>query len=170
EALTRALGLMERDDLLALLLAELAVGSAEGQAAALSALAFRGIDPGRSLMKISADDAPALLLSAVRAARASKAEPLQKLAGELIASRDVGLRDEAILTGLVVGLPSAWATCRRLAASDEEVGPGVLGWVAMGGDARDQQALLERLAVPRLRKAAARALGIGGRVRGAEAC
>src|SRR6185295_17598686 len=47
---------------------------------------------------------------------------------------------------------------------------GLLLLLALGGDARDQQALLDALHVPALRGAAIEALGYSGRGSGVEAC
>jgi uncharacterized protein (TIGR02270 family) len=169
-ALVRALGLAPRDDLGALLLTELGAETATAQAAVLAALAFRGVDPGRSLSKIGAADPLPLQIAGARAARVSRTRSLHELAAALIGSKDPVAREEAILTGLILGFPPAWAMCRKLGASGDPKAAGLLPLLAMGGDTRDQQALLDTLSAPGLRAAAIEALGYGGRASGAEAC
>jgi uncharacterized protein (TIGR02270 family) len=169
-ALVRALGLAERDDLGAFLLTELGAETATVQAAVLTALNFRGVDPGRSLSRIGASDPPALRIAGLEAARASRTRPLQELAGEWLGADDPAIRQEAIVTGVILGLPAAWAASRRLVQSGTAAGAGALALLAIGGDALDQEAVIGAVGNPALRARAIEALGYGGWVRGAEVC
>jgi uncharacterized protein (TIGR02270 family) len=169
-ALGRALGLAPRDDLGALLFTQLGAPSAAAQATVLTAISFRGLDPGRSLSTIEARDPISLQIAGARAARVSRTRSLHELAATLIGSSDPVARDEAIVTGLMLGFPPAWAKCRKLGASGDPKAAGLLPLLAMGGDARDHEKLIEALGAAAVRTAAIEALGYGGRVSGAEAC
>ncbi len=168
--LLRALSLSERPEIDARLGPWLGAEAPELRAAALSILAFHGVEPGRALGKIRADDAPALVQAGVVAARNGRSRALQQLAGEAITSPAPALRDEAIRTGLILGFSAAWEACRRLVTSGDPSSAGLLSLAAMVGGAAERQAVHEALTVPSLERAAIEALAHAGTVAAAEAC
>ncbi|MFO0755487.1 MAG: TIGR02270 family protein [Byssovorax sp.] len=168
--LLRALALADRPEIDARLTSWLGEGDALLVAAALSTLTFRGGDPGRALGKIRADDAPALVRAGVIAARSARSRPLQQLAGEALGSPDTAVRDEAILTGLLLGFSAAWDTCRRLVGAGDPSSAGLLGLCAMAGGPAEREAVQRAIEVPELAIAALDALGQAGTVGAAEAC
>lgn len=168
--LIRALSLVERPEIEARVSPWLGADEPALRAAALSILTFRGVEPGRALGKIQADDLPSLVQAGIIAARSARSRPLQQLAGEALTSPVPALRAEAVLTGLILGFSAAWDACRRLLASRDPGCGALLSLAAMVGSSADQQAVHDALSVPALERAALEALAHGGTVAGAEAC
>lgn len=142
------------------------------QAAGLQALAFRGVDAGATLSGIRASDDAALVIAGLRAARVSQQRADHRLAAEARSSRVPAVRDEALATALVLGVPDTMAALRGLLVSGDvkTIGRAPLLLLATGGDARDLGALIDALAIPALRADALWALGFSGRAAAADAC
>jgi uncharacterized protein (TIGR02270 family) len=171
----RALGLGEAawiDDALRSVLRD---ASPAGQAAALSALAFRRVSPGAALSGLRMGDDPALVAAAFRSASGWPDKAAASLVTDGLEAADRAVRDEAITAGLVLGMPAAWAACQKLLRrGDAESFPGPepipLLFAATLGEATDVEPLALASAPPELRRAAVWALGYSGRASAAELC
>jgi len=165
----RAVELSGRPGIEAALLPVAGKGPAAAQAAALEALAFRGVDAGDALRAAAAVPGPAVRAAALRAARLSRAAWVPGMVQADLSSPDPAVREAAIETGLVLGLREAWSACARFAMAEPPSGRLML-LLALGGDAADQEPLLAAAAMPRPSREALFALGFAGRVAGADAC
>ena len=167
--LLRALEQSERADLDGQLLSLFQKAEASLRAPLLEVLAFRGADASAALARLPlGEDAPDLLVAALRAARAvpwSVAEPW--LLRGLEDPRPV-VRNAALETGLIHGSRAAWLTCRRCVETNApEPRPALLALALCGGTA-DLQLLSARASEPALRAEALWALGFSGRRAAAE--
>jgi uncharacterized protein (TIGR02270 family) len=169
-AICRALGLGAHPDASVGLLADLPADPQPVQAAILEALAFERQNVGPLLAPVTLDDDPAMVLAALRGARVGRERAFHRLIGEALGSEVAAIRDRALAAGLVLGVPGAWAACRRVAEEGGADAGQALLLVAIGGDARDQQAVIDAAAREELRGAALWAMGASGRVAAAEAC
>ncbi len=167
--LRHALALCEREELDAPLLDLLPRLEPALQAELLDVLAFRKVDAGPRLERVSlADTEPALLAAAFRAARMTKQPVLVPWLRKGLEDSRPLVRDAALGTGLVRGLRAAWQACLRLATQGEEPRLAMLA-LAAGGAPADVETLVQALGTPELRAEALWALGFSGRLAAADA-
>ena len=171
-ALGRALGLCHRGDLHARLLPLLGKSSPAIQATILRALAGRPLPPGMPDLPLwaflSSSDRE-LQMAALNVVRRGRRPGLLAQVEALLGSQDAAVRDAAIETGLVLGLPAVWPACRRVAAAR---GPSCrlpLALLALGGAPADLQLVTAALGVTELVSDALWALGFSGQIQAAQA-
>lgn len=146
--LIRAGHLSRRSDLAARILAEIEPLEGLPLAGRLEVLAGLGVDVGKPLRKWLQHEHPAIRRVCARLARHSSASKILRLLLPLMHERDPWLREAAIESALIRGLPGSWqAACE--AAFGRETPPtlrrAALGWVAMQGDAGVHARLLALL-------------------------
>ena len=147
----------------------LAIGGVPGvQIVALETLDFRGCNASEAVLAASASRKPDLLVAAVRAARNSPTPSSIRFVCDALGSSVVAVRDAAIETGLVCGLPDAWLACKNSLATGK-ASATVLLLAGLGGDPADLDALLAAIRSPETRADALWAVGFSGRVAAAEA-
>ncbi|PTL83416.1 TIGR02270 family protein [Vitiosangium sp. GDMCC 1.1324] len=159
-------GRKELDQLLMRLLPEAGPGL---RGPLLGCLAFRQVDTGVVLRRLSLEGAPGTLTAALRAARFTSQDVAAGLVARGLTSSHPQERDAALLTGLRFHAKVSWALCRRLV---EAGGPSLataMIALAVGGGPREVELLVKALAVDPLRADAAWALGFSGRRAAAEA-
>lgn len=166
--IVRALELHDRRELVRSLLPLAASGVAGVQAAALAILAFQRSDPGDALRAAGSSRDPAVLAAALTAARTARAGHGRQLVLGALSSPLAEVREAAIEAGLVLGLRDAWQACRAHWTAEPSA-PRASLLVAMGGDAKDHEAMLGALAADPS-PAALRAAGYSGRLAAADAC
>ncbi len=168
--LGRALELSGREGLEAVLRKRLTAEDSALRLQAFQALAFRGgIPPETRTEWLYREDA-GQVVAALRVPRALSRELGQTVLPQLLVDPRPGVREAAILAGLVSGVRGAWKACRKVA---EEGGSGrrqCLVALALGGEAQDAEWLASLLAQPVLRADVLWALGFTGQVVAAEAC
>jgi uncharacterized protein (TIGR02270 family) len=137
---------------------------------ALRVLAGRRTDPGGVLNAYLSSDDPEVLAAAVSAATPTPnrrdAEPF---VGRALRHDAAVVRDAALDTAVVWGLPDAWKRCRELA---EQAHPAALLYLALGGsgDEQDYGRVVQAAGNPKARSAGLWALGFSGRASAAEHC
>lgn len=131
-----------------------------GAAAALGVFAARRLDPGPRLLDLIASGDAEMAAAALRAAPWCS-RPTRAAVERAYAFPVPAVRDAALEVGLFLGLGSALAASRKLAAS-RAPSPVALMALAMSGTASDLQLLTGALEEPLLRRAALRALGFAG--------
>lgn len=137
---------------------------------AFEALAFRGQAPEETRMAWLYRDDAEQVIAALREPRPLPLSTVQSILPQLLVDPRPGVRETAILAGLVSGARSAWKTCRKVA---EEGGAGrrqCLLLLALGGEAQDMEWLVGLLREPALRSDVLWALGFSGHAAAAEAC
>jgi uncharacterized protein (TIGR02270 family) len=110
-----------------------------------------------------------LQMAALNVVRRGRRPGLLAQVEALLGSQDAAVRDAAIETGLVLGLPAVWPACRRVAAAR---GPSCrlpLALLALGGLPADLQLVTAALGVAELASDALWALGFSGQILAAEA-
>ena len=118
---------------------------------------------------MKSDDAEVLAAALAAAQPAQDRRLLQPAVASALRSKVAAVRDAALDTGVVWGLPEAWRLCRELATTGH---PAALLYLALGGsgDDRDHDLVVRGLGNPRARTACLWALGFSGRVSAAEDC
>ncbi|GHG84319.1 TIGR02270 family protein [Comamonas sp. JC664] len=109
--------------------------------------------------------APVARAAALRAASRLTAPTLASRVADSLASGDVDVQWEAIVTGLSLGVEGAWAMCRQLATRQEPRSANARLMLAFGGRPPDQHLLMDALTRPEpltLRKQTLWALGFSG--------
>jgi hypothetical protein len=84
-------------------------------------------------------------------------------------SRDHLIRNAAIETGLVLGVPEAWPECEHAFVEQAAGWETVALWWALGASTQQLGSLIQALELPGHRRAAIWALGFSGRIEAAEA-
>jgi uncharacterized protein (TIGR02270 family) len=167
---SRALALSERQDLEAVLLKRLAAEDQALQVAAFQVLAFRGTVPQETRTQWLSQETVEPVLAALRAPGPFPREVAQSVLPQLLGDARPGVREAAIVAGVVSGARAAWKTCRKAA---EEGGPGrrlALAILALGGDERDTEWLVGLLRQGIERADVLWALGFTGHALAADAC
>lgn len=168
--LARALELSEREGLKAVLLKRLTAEDPALQAVAFQVLAFRGALPQEKRTQWIYQDEPARVVAALRDPRPLPRELVQSVLPPLLVDPRPGVREAAIVSGLVSGARAAWKACRKVA---EEGGGGrglCLALLALGGEEQDAQWLAGLLRQESSRADVLWALGFSGHALAAEAC
>jgi uncharacterized protein (TIGR02270 family) len=166
----RALALSEREGLEAVLLKRLAAEDPALRAEAFQVLAFRGVVPQETRTQWLYRDAAEPVITALRDPRPLARELAQTVLPQLLVDPRPGVREAAIMAGLVSGARAAWKACRK---GVEDGGAGRrqgLVVLALGGDERDAEELAGLLRQESLRADVLWALGFSGQALAAEAC
>ncbi|MFP2924794.1 TIGR02270 family protein [Pyxidicoccus sp. 3LG] len=169
-SLRRALELRVSPRCIPLLLELLTSSRAEVQATALEVLGSWGVEPGPTLNTLLTHASPEVRIAALKAAR-STSEPVDSRAiREALDSRHAPLRDEALVTALILGMDFVLPGCRRLATDNPSESGAAMLLLGLGGDDSDLNWLLELSEHPRAGTHAIWAQGFSGRVDAAERC
>ncbi len=166
----RALELSEREGLDALLLERLSSEDPALKAVAFQVLSFRGAVPPETRTQWLYQDEAGLVIAALRDPRPLPRDVAQTVLPQLLVDPRPGVREAAIVSGLVSGSRAAWKACRKVA---EEGGTGrglCLALMALGGDEQDTQWLAELAREESSRADVLWALGFSGHELSAEAC
>lgn len=139
-------------------------------ATALEVLDFWGVEAGPELPAWLAHPDPKVAAAALRVARRTPGPVSSRLLARALESPAPRVRDEALITGIALGVEPAFTRCRQLAALPEGPSRTALLLLAMGGEASDLRLLLEQLGRPGARADVLWALGFSGRKEAAEAC
>jgi uncharacterized protein (TIGR02270 family) len=138
--------------------------------AAFQALAFRGGVPQETRTEWLYRDEAGQVIAALREPRPLGRDIGQTVLPQLLVDPRPGVREAAILAGLVSGARAAWKACRKVA---EEGGAGrrqCLVALALGGEAQDVEWLVGLLRQEELRADVLWALGFSGQALVADAC
>jgi uncharacterized protein (TIGR02270 family) len=166
----RAMALSEREDLEPVLLKRLSAEELALQVAAFQVLAFRGTAPQETRIQWLSQEQVELVIAALRTPGPLPREVAQSVLPQLLVDPRPGVREAAMVAGLVSGARAAWKTCRKVA---EEGGAGrrlALTVLALGGDERDAEWLVGQLRQEDLRADVLWALGFSGHAVAAHAC
>ncbi|RYZ43755.1 MAG: TIGR02270 family protein [Myxococcaceae bacterium] len=139
-------------------------------ATALEVLAFWDADAGPTLPTLLAHPAPEVTAAALRAARVAPGRVASAPVIRALDSSHPEVRDEALITGIALGLEPAFTGCRQFASHPNVHSRTAMLLLAMGGEAVSVRLLLEQLGRPGARADALWALGFSGRREAAEAC
>jgi uncharacterized protein (TIGR02270 family) len=149
--LIRAMHLSRRTDLAERLIASLPEHDGPELAGRLEALTGLGVDVGKRLRVWFKHELPRVRRAAAWLARHSTSSNVLKRLLKLMRDPDAKLREAAIESALIRGLPGSWQLACE-AAFDPQSPPGAgslrraaLGWVAMQGDAPAHARILELL-------------------------
>jgi uncharacterized protein (TIGR02270 family) len=146
--LIRATHLSRRTDLAERILAEIAPLEGTALAGRLEALAGLGVDVGKHLRTWLRHEHPAIRRVSARLARHSSSSKILRKLLALMQGPDPWLREAAIESALIRGLPGSWQVACE-AAFDRATAPSLrraaLGWLAMQGDASVHARLLADL-------------------------
>jgi uncharacterized protein (TIGR02270 family) len=167
-AIERALALAHRPGIHRELLDATRSERAPRVAVALAALATRRV-PVPDIGSFLASRDGVVLAPALAAARVGGQRHVAYVE-RAFGSAVPAVRDAALETGLVLGMRSAWETCRRLVDEKCKGARFALLVLAMSGEEGDFQRIVATLDVERLRASAVVALGYTGRVAAVEAC
>jgi uncharacterized protein (TIGR02270 family) len=140
------------------------------QALGLEVMSLHQRAPAAACQSLAANESPQVAATALRAAGRSRVELAPALLERALASPDVEVRDAALVTGLMGGHRSAWATCRTAIQARAPRSPLPLVLMAMSGDERDQKRLQELVSDEALRPDVLWALGFSGRLASADIC
>ncbi|MFP2926515.1 TIGR02270 family protein [Pyxidicoccus sp. 3LG] len=168
----RALQLEWREDLPERLQPLLSTAEPPVQEAVLDVLGFHRIPPGVRLSEwMTRAGEPTLQAAALRAASFSGAEEVAApVLRELLQSPEVKVREAALVLGLMRGQRMAWQACQQQAEARDGTGRLARLLLALGGEDKDVERLVELLQVPELRADVLWVLGFSGRLAAAEAC
>lgn len=166
----RALELSEREGLEAALLRRLTAEDPALRVLAFQVLAFRGALPQEKRTEWLYRDDAAPVIAALRDPRPLPRDVAQAVLPQLLVDPRPGVREAAMVAGLVSGARAAWKACHKVA---EEGGVGrrqCLTMLALGGDERDVELLAGLLRQEASRMDVLWALGFSGQALAAEAC
>jgi uncharacterized protein (TIGR02270 family) len=149
--LVRATHLSRRTDLAERLIASLPEHDGPALAGRLEALIGSSVDVGKHLRGYFKHDQLPVRRAAAQLARHSTSSKVLKRLLPLMRDRDPKLREAAIESALIRGLPGSWQlACETAFDPATPAGPGslrraALGWVAIQGDLATHRHLLARL-------------------------
>ncbi|PRP91281.1 hypothetical protein ENSA5_56940 [Enhygromyxa salina] len=157
--LVRAMHLSRRTDLAERLISSLPDHDGLALAGRLEGLVGLGVDVGKRLRVWFKHDLPRVRRAAAWLARHSTSSKVLKRLLKLMRDPDPGLREAAIESALIRGLPGSWQLACEAAFEQPEPGPGpglaaggagslrraALGWVAMQGSAAAHAQLVTML-------------------------
>ncbi|PRQ06019.1 hypothetical protein [Enhygromyxa salina] len=149
--LIRAMHLSRRTDLAARLIASLPEHDGPALAGRLEALTGLGVDVGKRLRVWFKHGEPRVRRAAAWLARYSTSSNVLKRLLKLMRDPDAKLREAAIESALIRGLPGSWQLACEAAFDRQSPGGAgslrraALGWVAMQGDAASHARILELL-------------------------
>ncbi|HYO66570.1 MAG TPA: TIGR02270 family protein, partial [Archangium sp.] len=143
---------------------------AEVQAAALEVLGFWGVEPGPILNALLTHTSPDVRIAALKAARFTSEPVNSRKVSEALGSQHASVRDEALVTALILGMDSALPICRQLVTENHAGSSVAMLLLALGGDDSDLYRLLEVSEHPGVGSQVLWALGFSGRREAAERC
>jgi uncharacterized protein (TIGR02270 family) len=146
--LIRAAHLSRRTDIAERILAEIAPLEGTALAGRLEVLAGLGVDAGKHLRTWLRHQHPAIRRVASRLARHSSSSKVLRQLLSLMEGSDPWLREAAIESALIRGLPGSWQVACEVAfdrASPPNLRRAALNWVAMQGDASVHARILAEL-------------------------
>lgn len=146
--LIRATHLSRRTDLAEHILAEIEPLEGMALAGRLEVLAGLGVDAGKHLRTWLRHEHPAIRRVSARLARHSSSSKILRRLLPLMQERDPWLREAAIESALIRGLPGSWQVACEAAFGRDTPGSlrrAALLWVAMQGDASVHARLLAEL-------------------------
>lgn len=166
----RALGLSEREGLDAVLRKRLKADDAGLRAAAFQVLAFRGAVPAETRVEWLYRQDAEQVIAALRDTAPLSQDIVHAVLPQLLVDPRPGVREAAIMAGLVSGARAAWKACRKVAEDGGEGRRQCLVAMALGGDVKDAEWLAGLVREEELRADALWALGFTGQAVAAEAC
>ena len=140
------------------------------RAAFLDACAFRGLPLETRAGELITSACPELQRAAARLLRHAPRVVADEHLARALDGSDLQAREIAVESGLIVGMPEAWAVARALAGAEVGGSAAMLLALAMLGSAADHGRVVEGLGRPSRQRDAIWALGFGGRRSGADAC
>jgi uncharacterized protein (TIGR02270 family) len=163
---------LELDDSLpsAVLLPLLGASSLDVQAVVLESLVFRRAVPPSALARYLSHGDPRLRGAALLGLNGGLDENAKKALHAALDAPEVGVRNAALVSGLISGLRRSWDKCQKWAAEPSAAGAQARVLLALGGSEQDVTRLVKLLDVPELRSSTLWALGFSGHVAAAEAC
>ena len=133
----RALGLSEREGLEAMLLERLKAEDVELRVAAFQVLAFRGAAPAETRVEWLYRDDASQVIAALEDTRPLPQDIVQTVLPQLLVDPTPGVREAAIIAGLISGARAAWKACRKVAEEGGAGRPRCLMALALGGEVQD---------------------------------
>lgn len=170
EYVGRALGLSERDGLAMVLTQRLSADDVHLRIVAFEVLAFRDMVPAETRLKWLHQEDAGQVVAALRDTRPLPHDALRGALPRLLSDPRPGVREAAILAGLVSGSRAAWKACHEAAELGGVGRRQCLLALALGGEAREVEWLTSLLPEEELRPDVLWALGFSGQARAAEAC
>ena len=169
-AAQRALELSGREGIGEALLPLLKETDASLQALALEVFASRAEVPKGSVVEWLQHADARVVVAALRGMHHRPQELDPRMLSSLLVEKRPGIAEAAIEAGLVAGLRTAWDECRKVVGGRVGIGRLPMALLALSGDDRDIQSLLECVGRAELRADALWALGFSGQIGAAEAC
>jgi uncharacterized protein (TIGR02270 family) len=170
EGVGRALELSEREGLEALLRKRLTAEDVALRVMAFRVLAFRGAVPAETRVEWLYRDDEKQVVAALRDPSPLSRDIVQTVLPQLLVDPRPGVREAAIMAGLVSGARAAWKACRKVAEEGRAGRRQCLLVLALGGEVEDVEWLVGLLGQEELREDVLWALGFSGRAVAAEAC
>ncbi|WP_224360784.1 TIGR02270 family protein [Hyalangium versicolor] len=166
----RALGLSEREGLEAALRKRLKADDVALRVAAFQVLSFRGAISAEFRGEWLYRDDAGQVIAALQDANPLSQDIVQSLLPRLLVDPRPGVREAAIMAGLVSGASPAWKACRQVAKEGGEGRRQCLVTLALGRDEKDAEWLASLVNNEEQRADVLWALGFSGQTVAAEAC
>lgn len=166
----RAMELSERQGLDAVLLELLRAENPAVQFVAFQVLTSRGAVPQDKRTEWLYRDDAELVIAALQDSRPLPRDVAQTVLTQLLVDPRPGVREAAMVAGLVSGTKAAWKACHRVADAGDAGQRQYLAALAFGGEERDVERLTGLLRQDACRADVLWALGFSGRALAAEAC
>jgi uncharacterized protein (TIGR02270 family) len=166
----RALGLSEREGLEALLRKRLTADDVALRTATFQVLSFRAAVPTETRVEWLYRDDAGQVIAALQDASPLSRDAVQAILPQLLVDSRPGVREAAIMAGLVSGARAAWKACRKVAEDGGEGRRQCLVALALGGEEKDAEWMAGLLREEELRADVLWALGFTGQAVAAEAC
>lgn len=169
-ALQRALELSQRPEVGEALLPLVKSKDEPLQAWAIEVLAARGQLPRGVEVELLGHPDARVVETVLRGMPLLPRDVASREIPRLLADARPGVREAAILAGMLSGVRAAWDACRKAVEARTKEDPTLLVLLALSGDERDLTRLLECTGVDAMRGDCLWALGFSGRMEAAEAC
>jgi uncharacterized protein (TIGR02270 family) len=166
----RVLGLSEREGLEAVLRKRLTAEDVALRVAAFQVLAFRGAVPAETRAEWLYRHDAEQVAAALQDPRPLSQEIVQAILPQLLVDPRPGVREAAIMAGLVSGVRAAWKACRKVAEDGGEGRRQCLTALALGGDVKDAEWMAGLMSQEEQRADVLWALGFTGQAIAAEVC
>ncbi|NTX51025.1 TIGR02270 family protein [Myxococcus sp. CA039A] len=169
-ALQQALELCERPDVADTLLSLVKPQVASRHCWALEVLGARGQLPRDLVVELLGHPDGRVVVAALRTTPFLSRDVALRELPRLLADSRPGVKDAAVIAGMIAGVPAAWETVRKSVAARTKSDPTALVLLAFGGNGRDLTRLLECTDEESMREDALWALGFSGWAKAAETC